>query len=73
MAERVKARPEIMKQRKEVVEHPFGTIKRGMNMGHFLTRGLKKVRGEMSLTVLSYNIKRVLNIVGVGRLREALA
>lgn len=72
MAERVKARPEIMKQRKEVVEHPFGTIKRGMNMGHFLTRGLQKVRGEMSLTVLSYNIKRVLNIVGVGRLMEAV-
>ncbi len=73
MAERVKARPEIMKCRKEIVEHPYGTMKRGMNMGHFLTRGLQKVSGEMSLTVLCYNLKRVMKILGVGELIKAVA
>ena len=53
MAERVRARPDIMKQRKQIVEHPFGTIKRTMNQGYFLLRGLAKVRTEMSLTVLA--------------------
>jgi transposase len=72
MAERVRARPEVMRRRKEIVEHPFGTMKRGMQMGYFLTRGLKKVSGEMSLTVLSYNLKRVLNILGTKRLMEAV-
>ena len=62
-----------MKQRKELVEHPFGTIKRGMDQGYFLLRGLKKVGAEMSLTVLSYNIKRVLNILGVRELITAVA
>ncbi|HEV2124087.1 MAG TPA: transposase, partial [Chloroflexota bacterium] len=53
MAERVRDHPEVMRQRKELVEHPFGTIKRGMNQGYFLLRGLKKVPAEMSLTVLA--------------------
>lgn len=72
MAERVKGNPEKMKKRKEVVEHPYGTMKRGMNQGYFLLRGLKKVAAEMSLTVLGYNIKRVVNILGVGKLMEAV-
>lgn len=72
MVERVRAKPELMKRRKELVEHPFGTMKRGMNQGYFLLRGLKKVRAEMSLTVLSYNVKRVLNILGVEKLIEAV-
>ena len=72
MAERVKAQPEVMKQRKEIVEHPFGTMKRGMDQGYFLMRGLGKVGAEMSLPVLSYNIKRVINILGVTRMIEAV-
>ena len=65
MAERVRAHPDIMRQRKEIVEHPFGTIKRAMHQGYFLLRGQPKVCGEMSLTVLAYNIRRVITILGV--------
>lgn len=65
MRERVKANPQKMRQRREIAEHPFGTLKRGMNQGYFLCRGLTKVRGEMSLSILSYNLKRVFNILGV--------
>jgi len=72
MARRVRARPDMMKQRQRIVEHPFGTIKRAMNQGYFLTRGLKKVGAEMSLTVLSYNIKRAVNIIGVKKMIEAV-
>jgi hypothetical protein len=65
MRERVKANPQKMQQRREIAEHPFGTLKRGMNQGYFLCRGLTKVRGEMSLSILSYNLKRVFNILGI--------
>ena len=58
---------------KALVEHPFGTMKRGMDQGYFLLKGLRKVRGEFSLTVLTYNLKRVLNIVEVPQLLDALA
>ncbi|HET8669991.1 MAG TPA: IS1182 family transposase [Candidatus Saccharimonadales bacterium] len=73
MGERVRASPEKMKKRKELVEHPYGTMKRGMNSGYFLMRGIKKVAAEMSLTVLGYNIKRVINILGVRKMIEAVA
>lgn len=73
MERRVTENPQIMKQRKEIVEHPFGTIKRAMDQGYFLLRGLKKVGAEMSLTVLSYNIKRVINILGVEKMIAAVA
>ena len=72
MAERVRAHPEKVKLRKCLVEHPFGTIKRHWNQGFFLTRGLTKVKAEMSLTVLAYNIQRVVKILGVPRMIEAL-
>ncbi len=72
MAERLKTHPEKMRLRSQLVEHPFGTMKRGMNQGYFLLRGLRKVAAEMSLTVLCYNLKRVLNIVGVGDLLGAV-
>jgi hypothetical protein len=65
--------PEKLKRRKEIVEHPFGTMKRSMNQGYFLTRGLEKVIAEMSLTVTAYNIKRAINILGVKRMVQALA
>lgn len=63
--QRVLMNPEKVKLRKSIVEHPFGTIKRWMDHGYFLTRGLKNVRGEMSLTILVYKLKRVINIIGV--------
>jgi len=52
-------------QRQMIVEHPFGTVKRSMNAGYFLTRGLESVGSEAGLTFLAYNIKRVINILGV--------
>lgn len=73
MNERVAARPDILRRRKAIVEHPFGTIKRWMNQAYFLTRGLSSVRAEFSLSALAYNLKRVLAIVGVPRLLVALA
>ena len=73
MAERVKQNREKMKLRQQIVEHPYGTMKRAMVSGYFLLRGLKKVAAEMSLTVLCYNLKRVLNIVGVKRMIEAVS
>ena len=63
MQARLAKRSEILDQRRETVEHPFGTIKQWMNQGAFLMRGLEKVRGEFSLTALAYNLRRVLNIV----------
>ena len=72
MARRVRARPELMRRRQQLSEPPFGTIKRAMNQGYFLMKGLDKVGAEMSLTVLSYNLKRAINILGVKKLIEAL-
>ena len=72
MQERVEANPELMKKRKQIVEHPFGTIKHWNDQGYFLMKGLKKVRAEMSLSTLAYNIKRSINILGVSRMIEAL-
>lgn len=57
-----------MKLRNLLTEHIFGTMKRNFNQGYFLTRGIENVSGEMGLTVLVYNIKRVLNILGPERL-----
>lgn len=70
---RNRGRPDFLKQRKTLAEHPFGTIKRGMNQGFFLLRGLSKVSTETGLTVLSYNLKRVLNIMGVEKMMISLA
>ena len=72
MEQRVLENPEITNMRKKLVEHPFGTIKHWMDQGYFLTRGFEKVTGEMSLTALCYNIKRVLNIVDVKELMANL-
>jgi transposase len=73
MERRVRSHPEKLKRRKGIVEHPFGTIKRSMNQGYFLTRGLKNVGTEMSLSVLAYDLLRVVNILGVPRMIRALA
>ena len=69
--ERLKAHPERYALRKSVVEHVFGTMRL---WGHdkFLTRGLEKVSAEFSLTALSYNLTRAINIVGVAGLLQAI-
>ncbi len=73
MNARVASNPEILRKRKAIVEHPFGTIKRWMNQAYFLMRGLTNVRAEFCLSALAYNFKRVLAIVGVPALLAALA
>jgi Transposase DDE domain len=72
MAARMKAQPEKFKLRKELAEHPFGTIKRWFGYTHFLLKGLEKVRTEWSLTTLAYNFKRVLNLVSFEKLMSIL-
>lgn len=72
MAARVRAGPDKLRLRKQLVEHPFGTIKRSMGQGYFLMRGKLKVGTEISLTSMAYNMKRVINIVGVKKMLEAL-
>ena len=57
--------PGLMRTRRCTVEHPFGTIKAWMGSTHFLTRGFPNVRAEMALNVLAYNIKRMINMMGV--------
>ena len=69
---RIKADKSITSQRKSIVEHPFGTIKRSMDAGYCLTKGLKNVAGEFSLAFLAYNIKRVINILGCGNLIKSM-
>ncbi len=73
MAERVAARPDLLDRRREIVEHPFGSIKQWMNQGAFLMRGLEKVRAEFSLTALVYNLRRAFNILGVKAMMIAVA
>lgn len=69
---RMRAHPEMMARRKALVEHPFGTIKVAMNHERLLLKGLKQVATEIKLTVLSYNLKRVISILGVKTLIEKL-
>ena len=74
--DRVQARldnkPESMRIRRQTVEHPFGTIKIWMGWTHFQMRTLKHVSTEMSLHVLSYNLKRAINIMGIKPLIAAI-
>ena len=55
-------------RRRELVEHPFGTMKRAFNQGYLLLKGLRKVKGEVGFTMLAYNMRRAINILGVGTL-----
>jgi len=67
-----KANQELFKQRKCLVEHPFGTVKRALGFTYFLTRGTESVRTESLLHFLAYNMKRLINIMGTMKLQEAL-
>src|SRR5262249_7355112 len=60
--QRLDANPEAMRQRRETVEHPSGTMKARMGATHFLTQTLPKIATEMALSVLAYNLTRVMNI-----------
>ena len=70
--QRLDANPNAMRQRRETVEHPFGTIKARMGATHFLMKTLPKVAAEMALHVLAYNLTRVMNIIGIKPLMAAI-
>ena len=72
MHRRAVADPIWMKHRREMAEHPFGTMKWLMGLPRFLVRGLRKAKAELALGVLSYNLKRVINLLGVPALLRAL-
>ena len=65
--------PDAMRVRRSTAEHPFGTMKCWMGATHFLTMTLPKVATEMALNVLAYNMKRVIAIIGVDALLDAMA
>ena len=69
---RINQEPERMAARRNTVEHPFGTLKCWMGYTHFQTRTLEHVSTEMSLHVLAYNLKRMMNIFGVSGLIKAI-
>jgi len=69
---RLDENPQAMRQRRETVEHPFGTIKARMGATHFAMKTLKNVRTEMALHVLAYNLTRVMNILGPKPLMMAM-
>jgi transposase len=69
---RLDENPKAMRQRRETVEHPFGTLKARMGATHFLMKRLRNVRTEMALSVLAYNLTRVMNILGIGPLMAAI-
>ena len=69
---RIEREPERMKARRETVEHPYGTIKHWMGYTHFQMRTLERVSAEMSLHILAYNMKRVMNIMSVSILMKAM-
>jgi transposase len=70
--DRLDHNPNAMGVRRQTAEHPFGTMKCWMGATHFLTKKLPKVATEMALNVLAYNMKRVMMIVGVAGLLEAM-
>lgn len=73
VAARTEANPMMMRRRKGMVEHPFGTLKRRMDGGQLLLRGLQKVKAEISLAATAYNLTRAINILGTRKLCQALA
>jgi hypothetical protein len=72
MQARLDRNPDAMRIRRATVEHPFGTLKAWMGATHFKTKTLAKVRTEMSLQVLAYNLKRLIEILGVRPLIAAM-
>lgn len=64
---------EKYRKRQWLAEHPFGTIKRGFDASYLLTKGKQSVNAEIALSFLSYNLKRVINIMGTKELIHRLA
>jgi hypothetical protein len=64
---------DAMTLRRRTVEHVFGTLKHWMGSAHFLSRGLEHVGTEMSLHVLAYNLKRVMQVLGVAKTMKAMS
>lgn len=73
MQQRLEQIPDAMRIRRRTVEHPFGTIKFWMGATHFLTKTKARVSTEMSSHVLAYNMKRMMNILGVALLLKAVS
>lgn len=69
---RLEQSPDAMRTRRCTVEHPFGTIKSWMGATHFLTKGIERVKTEMSLHVLAYNLKRLMALLGIAGFMEAV-
>jgi hypothetical protein len=72
MQRRLDRKPQAMTLRRRTIEHVFGTLKHWMGATHFLTRGLRQVGTEMSLHVLAYNLKRVIQLLGMARTMKAM-
>jgi len=72
MQRRLDENPEAMRQRRETVEHPFGTIKMRLGATHFLMKRLTNVKTEAALSVLAYNLTRAMNIIGIRPLIQAM-
>jgi hypothetical protein len=72
MQVRLDLAPDMMRIRRQSVEHPFGTIKAWMGATHFLTRTIERVSTEMSLHVLAYNMKRVIKLIGSETVMRAM-
>jgi hypothetical protein len=72
MQVRLDLAPDMMRIRRQTVEHPFGTIKAWMGATHFLTRTIERVSTEMSLHVLAYNMKRVIKLIGSETVMRAM-
>ena len=72
MQRRLDRKPQAMTLRRRTIEHVFGTLKHWMGSTHFLMRGLVHVGTEMSLHVISYNLKRVINLLGMAKTMKAM-
>jgi hypothetical protein len=70
---RIQGERSIVRERKNIVEHPYGTVKRAMEAGYCLCKGKGKVSGDFALIFLASDLKRVINILGVGTLLKAIA
>ena len=70
--QQVAARKNEYKRRQAIVEHPFGTIKRQWGYTHTLMKGIEKVKGEFSIILLCYNLKRAIRILGLDAFKKAL-
>ena len=72
MQDRINLRPQAGRERRQTAEHPFATLKAWMGATHFLMRTLPKVRTELSLHVLAYNMKRLMRLLGAATLIKSM-